>query len=409
MSSLLKSLLAILVAPVRLLFLLILFPVVIFLKMWECLLKLLKTKNLFQEETKKPCGNLPEAIIRRPDPCIYSQRLLLSQMPVTWNNPDIWIARADSPANIEPDSYHLVEDTDYIVSVRVHNASTDLALGVRVRLQYRPWSFNSPELGPVEKDASGNEVYRFVNVMPMLSTGTQFKWRTPKLQPGEQDQHFCLEASLFHPMDINTSNNLGQENTQVYARNPGHVVPGELLTFAVPLHNPARQAERFRFQATLYEVNMEEKFKLRLKATRGYERWPLSRRVANFLPTLHAHDHNRRVAERFTVGRFDFQAQPRLKLTKTKYVGFDQAKKSILSRDYSLPAEMIITAEGHTLAEEIELGPLETRAVEFTVKVPEHATPGTRLSLNIIARKANSSVAGGVTLILNIKEGEPHA
>lgn len=66
------------------------------------------------------------------DPLITKQALraififlLQSQgLPVTWNNPDIWIARADNPGNIEPDSYHLTDNTDYIVTVRVHNAPT---------------------------------------------------------------------------------------------------------------------------------------------------------------------------------------------------------------------------------------------------------------------------------------------
>jgi hypothetical protein len=63
--------------------------------------------------------------MRRPDPCIYSQTYLASQgVPVTWNNPDIWMAKAATPNVIEPDSYHLEADTDYIVSVQAHNAST---------------------------------------------------------------------------------------------------------------------------------------------------------------------------------------------------------------------------------------------------------------------------------------------
>ncbi len=79
--------LEILVALLRLIFLFILIFLLLLLRLWEWLLELLKKKNLYSEEKEKLCGRLPEAIIRRPDPCIYSQRLLQSQgLPVTWNN-----------------------------------------------------------------------------------------------------------------------------------------------------------------------------------------------------------------------------------------------------------------------------------------------------------------------------------
>jgi len=407
-SLLVRTPLEVLAALLRLVFLLVLFLVVLLLKIWEWLRELLRKRNLYQEEREEPCGRLPEAIIRRPDPCIYSQRLLQSQgLPVTWNNPDIWIARADSPGNVEPDSYHLIEDTAYIVSVQVHNASTDLALGVRVRLNYRPWSFNSPELTPVETDANGNEVFRFVDVMPMSSTVTQFNWHTPKLEPGQEVRHFCLQASLFHPLDVNTSNNMGQENTNVYSANPGHVVPGEVLTMAIPLFNYARRRQRFRFEATIYEVNVDDRVELELKTTRGYARWSLSQRVANVLPILHAKRSPvpQLVSRDFARGWFDFQTQRRLKAVKTKYVGFEAIRESILRRDDSLPAGMTITVDGRELDEGIEVEPRKARSAHFVVQIPGNAAPGVSLPFNIIARSTDGVLAGGVTMILNVREG----
>lgn len=200
----------ILLALLRLIIFVPLFPLVLLLRVWESLRRAIRTKNLYPEEERHPCSRIPEAVMRRPEPCIYSQFLLQAKgLPVTWNNPDIWVARADNPGAIEPDSYHLVEGTDYIVSVRVHNASTDLALGVRVRLNHRKWSFNRPSWNPVETDAKGKEVFRLMNGMPMSSNPTQFYWRTPTLKPGDEVRHFCLQARLFHPMDTNASNNVG--------------------------------------------------------------------------------------------------------------------------------------------------------------------------------------------------------
>src|SRR6185436_5933480 len=105
------------VGLLRLIVLVIIFFLVLLARIWEKLRWLLHTKNLFEEEVEEEeCGGVPEPLIRRPDPCIYSQALLLSQgLPVTWDNPDIWMAPASNPSAIEPDSYHLQDDTDYIV------------------------------------------------------------------------------------------------------------------------------------------------------------------------------------------------------------------------------------------------------------------------------------------------------
>lgn len=213
MNSLINSLrslfvrgpLAILYSIVRLLFLLLVLPPAFLIKLIEWLIRLIKKKNLKEEEETKHCSPpFPEEVMRRPDPCIYCQQYLASQgIAVTWNNPDIWFAKAVTPDRIESDSYHLQDNTDYIVFVQSHNASTDLALGVKVRLLYRPWSFNSPDLLPVDVDVNGNEVIRYVNIAPMGATITKFNWHTPDLLPGETSKHICLQAHLSHPLDIN--------------------------------------------------------------------------------------------------------------------------------------------------------------------------------------------------------------
>ena len=396
-----------LVGLLQALFVFLLSPIVILLRLGENFFELLKRKNLYSSRKRKrtSCGRLPEAVMRRPDPCIYSQRLLQSQgLPVTWNNPDIWIARVDTPENIEPDSYHLLEDTDYIVSVRVHNASADLALGVRVRLQRQVWGFNSPKLLPVETDIDGNEVFKFVNVMPMSSTITTFRWHTAKVESDKKYYDSCLQASLYHPMDIEPNNNLGQENTRVYGSNPKRIMPGTELTLEIPLFNNLRQPQRFKFEATVYEINGEDKFELQLKTTRGYAKWSPSQRLANFPPTLHTKPANLTHQEGFSWEKFNFQVQPRLKQVKNKYVGFEAIREVILKRDYSLPKGMKIAVEGHHLNEEIEIMPKTIQLIKFAVKVPEDIQPATKLPLNIIARSTAGVLIGGVTIILNIEE-----
>lgn len=410
----------VLVALLRAILLLVFTLLLLFLRFFEWLCALLRRRDLYPEDKDEPCGKIPEAVIRRPDPCLYSQRLLLSQnLPVTWNNEDIWVARADNPAAIEPDSYHLEDDTDYIVTVRVHNASTDAAIGVRVRLNYRPWSFNSPDLVPVETDTSGGEVVRFVHVMPLSSVPltpgvppvspelAQFHWHTPKLDPNRPHRHFCLQASLFHPLDINTANNMGQENTNVYrSENPGPAVPGETVTVTVPLFNLARRQQRFVFEAQAYAINDEDNFELVLKTTRGYARRRLSQRLGNLMPSLHVKAGAAGQEKSASRSRFNLEYQPRLVAVKTRYEGFDEIKKTILSRDHSLPRGMIVTVDGNDLREGIILAEKGSKDVEIAVKIPPDAKPGSTIPMNLLALSEDGVLAGGVTIIFNIEEGE---
>ncbi len=342
----------VLAALLRLIALVLLVAPVLLVKLLEWLRAVARSPNLYPEKTEEPCDKLPESLVRRPDPCIYSQAYLDAQgLPVTWNNPDIWVARADNPGAIEPDSYHLTADTDYVVSVRVHNAGTDLALGVRVRLVYRPWSFNSPDVTPVQTDALGNEVYRFVDVMPMSSTVTQFLWHTPALKPEEPPAHYCLLVLLYHPMDTNIGNNVGQENTDVYSASPASVQPGEAFTVAVPLFNRAKGAQGFRFEATAYEVEPKDRVQLKLKVTRAYARWSLSQRLANFAPvlTVEPRETPEGAAAWLNPVRLRWEVRPRLVLVKSRYDGFEEYRNTLLGRDYSLPAGLILQADGGPL------------------------------------------------------------
>ncbi|MGH2429116.1 MAG: hypothetical protein ACRDGV_09605 [Candidatus Limnocylindria bacterium] len=384
--------------------------------LWMLILAMLRGKNLFPEEKDETCGQLPEAIVRRPDPAIYSQRLLMSQgLPVTWNNPDIWIAPAANPAAIEPDSYHLQDDTDYVVTVRAHNAGTDPAIGVRVRLRYRPWSFNSPDELPVEIDAAGNEVVRFVNIPPLGSALATFAWHTPAVPPGSESRHFCLQASLYHPMDTNTANNMGQENTNVWqSPNPGLPGPGDTLQVDVPLHNFSRRQRRFVFRADTYAIDADDRVELRLKTTLGHAKRSPAEWAASLVPTLHL---GRQIGAPWTRPRqhetplrrsldrpVSPTSRPRFVAAKNRFTGFEQLHARILQGDYSLPAGMEIAADGAPLDEGAEIGPGADGVVPFTVTVPAGAQPGDRYPVNLIAMTENGVLAGGVTVFVQVRE-----
>jgi hypothetical protein len=390
-----------LVGFLRLLMLLVLIPMWLLARLVKCLCEFLRTTNLYPEEQPKYCDQIPEPLVRRPDPCIYSQTYLASQgLPVTWDNPDIWVALASNPTAIEPDSFHLKGDTDYIVFVQVHNASTDAAIGVRVRLVYRPWSFNSPDLVPVETDASGHEVFNWVNIAPVDATITQFKWHTPKVDPG-QTQHFCLQAHLSHPMDTNPANNIGQENTIVHGAALAPVSPGDIAELEVPLFNARGGEQQIRFRFDRYEINFKDTAQLRLKVVEGSMKLPLADRLLHTVPVVNPLRRRDRESGREQVfGKVDFRsAKLSIHSAKTKYEGFEGLRQQVLDRDYSLP-EGTVTVDN--VGEALRLAPRSSFVTKFQVKIPADVPPGSRLPINLVAEDAAGVVVGGVTAYFDV-------
>lgn len=410
-------------ALLGLLGLLILLVVIIpslLLRFCEKLAKFWRTRNFRAEKEKKkknPCNPpFPEPVMRRPDPCIYSQTFLAAQgVPVTWDNPDIWMAKAATPQIIEPDSYHLEADTDYIVSIQAHNASTDLALGVKVRLLYRPWSFNSPDLLPVAVNANGQEVVRFVNIPGMGAAIAQFTWHTPPVPAGET-AHYCLQAHLSHPLDTNLENNVGQENTNVHSANPGHVAPGERIQVDVPLFKFGDEAARVVFRADAYAIDAKETVELKRQVNTGRQRLSLGERIGNVLPTLVPIGRvqpppappgptlGRAAPGARGGGRFRLVWGRRLPhvMRRARYTGYETYKAALLARNFDLPPGMEFEAIEQTDGP-ILFSARAARNVAVQLQVPPQAPTGQQYSINVRAHTESGRLLGGVTFLLNVQ------
>jgi hypothetical protein len=148
---------------------------------------------------------VPGRVVNRPDPCIYSQFLLMQlDQPVTWDNPDVRIFRG----GIEQDSYNLVAATDYDLAVTVHNSSrTRPAPGTQVSIRWIEFGAGSQVKHPITALSTDVPVWPGTAVVNTT-------WTTPAT-PG----HFCIEVELVHPDDGNPANNRGWNNTQVHAAN----------------------------------------------------------------------------------------------------------------------------------------------------------------------------------------------
>lgn len=176
----------------------------------RCTLKLGHLCRIWQIITREPktpegdpCVRFPGHLIRKPDPCIYSQFLLMQlEQPVTWDNPDVRILRGGAEQN----SYDLTASTEYTVEVTVHNSSRDKpANGTAVNVRWIEFGAGGQTRHPIAM-LSAN-----VPIWPATTTVTT-NWRTPET-PG----HYCIEVELVHPNDANPANNRGWNNTQVHA------------------------------------------------------------------------------------------------------------------------------------------------------------------------------------------------
>ena len=170
--------------------------------LWELLCRIIKV-ILGKRHGRSGCIYIPDRIINRPDPCIYDQFLLMQLgLPVTWDNPDFAILLG----GVKQYTYNLTVNTTYDLVITVHNSSRKKpALGTQVNVVWMEFGAGGTTFHPLAN------VVTDVPVWPGTSQ-VHVPWTTPAAAG-----HYCLQARLFHPNDGNPANNLGQNNTQVYA------------------------------------------------------------------------------------------------------------------------------------------------------------------------------------------------
>src|SRR6266436_3975473 len=156
-----------------------------------------------KRKTGDQCVYFPERVINKPDPCIYSQFLLMQlHQPVTWDNPDVAILLG----GVEQNTYDLKVNTVYDVAITVHNSSPEKrADGTQVHVDWIEFGAGGLIRHPIA------DLITNVPVWPGTAI-VNTTWRTPPT-PG----HFCIEVKLWHANDGNPANNLGWNNTQVKA------------------------------------------------------------------------------------------------------------------------------------------------------------------------------------------------
>ncbi|MCW4054171.1 MAG: C25 family cysteine peptidase [Candidatus Bathyarchaeota archaeon] len=161
-----------------------------------------------------------------------------------WNSPTIQLYEAASGNPVA--SNDLRVGTTYTVEAIVHNDKTVPATDTLVTFEWASWGGGQTDWEYMGEDtitvlANGGQEVAEVNWTPSV-TG-----------------HTCIRASIYHPWDENTDNNLGQENTHVHpVASPGEIT----FTFV----NPTRETALIYLEAkqvgtdTLWPVRIEREY-----------------------------------------------------------------------------------------------------------------------------------------------------
>ena len=353
------------------------------------LLKFLLERLRFKEKCKTtewprvPSGcKVPEQVKRKPDPCIYSQFYRMSQgLSVTWNNPDIII---DEPGVGPVQSSQLQSDKDYIVRAKISNAASDPALATEVRCYYRPWSFNSPDLVPVELNPDGTEKVDVVHIFPWGHDTASFKWHTPP-DPG----HYCIRVECQHPDDKNPNNNVGQENTNVVA-----AAAGDNVEMSPMLFNLTDREMHVRIFVDQFQMPHGD-ITLHLKKKR------FSLVGHHFADSLHR---AMLVTDPIT-GKLRYQRNAVPYITRYTYTGWDKLIESMKRGRHPITIVQNLRVDGAAIENgwaTTTLSPKSSKAIPIKFNLPATAASGDTKFINFTAITQLGKVIGGVTVNIRV-------
>ena len=205
------------------------------IQLFKVIRNLLRERKKRDQKTPLHCFPINNPAFMRPDPFLYSQRSLMAQgLAVTWDNPDIVLFKGGVPVS----SSELETSTTYDVQIRVWNNSLEApVVHMPVHLSYLDFGVGTEPI-PV----GSTKVDVGVKGSASQPAFASVPWTTPST-PG----HFCLQVLLDPADDLNFTNNLGQENTDVaQATSPA--------AFSFMLRNNTKRTRQYRFELDAYDI-----------------------------------------------------------------------------------------------------------------------------------------------------------
>ena len=184
--------------------------------------------------TNTGCASVNNPAFHRPDPCIYSQKYLLSLgLAVTWDNPDISLFKN----GVQVSEGDLHPNTEYEIRATIWNNSYDAPIvGLHVNFSFLSFGVNTVT-NPIG--------FRVVDLG--VKGGTQHPAIATMLWTTPPAGHYCIVVDFQWVDDANPNNNIGQNNVQVVAATSP-------ATFTFAVRNQENKERSYRMEADTYTL-----------------------------------------------------------------------------------------------------------------------------------------------------------
>jgi len=304
--------------------------------------------------------------------------------PVFWESPDLWVRNADDggTSHQEPEF-----GQDNYFYARVKNRGTAAARAFVVTFNVKPWAgvqFVYPgDFAPFISAAVG------FNLAPGASTIVKAKW--PSAMIPVRGTHACLLGRVFTPVDTTPSgshvwdkNNLAQKNMTVVDAIAGDSVKARFQIGT--LHE--RVPDVYRIE--LVRPPSAAAIRVSLQATTSVETKKLLTSIDNYRP-----------APRIAAAVVPASA------VNLAAVAAD-AHPAALERSARLVESASRAAEiefnpGQVSGFPVYLQPSSQLKCTLNIDVPRDAKPGDSLKFQVVQRMSNGKIAGGITIVVNVK------
>jgi hypothetical protein len=332
---------------------------------------------------------------------------------VFWESPDLWVRNADDGGTTHQEPEFGQDNYFY---ARVTNRGTVAARAFVVTFNVKPWAgvqFVYPgDFIPFVSAAPG------FDLAPGASQIVKAKWPSAMVPP--KNTHACLLGQVYMPTDTSPAgshvwdkNNLAQKNMTVVDAIPGDTI---LARFQIgTLHE--RTPDIYKIE--LVRPPEAASIRVSLMAATSLETRKLFNSIDNRKP-----DTSRPPARGPTLRFSDYstvelsEGTPasgllRINVAPGSSINYDDTNAGDVPRiPFKRDARLIESAkygyeiefnEGRISGFPIFVQPSTQLKCTLKIDVPNEAKPGASIKLQLIQRMSNGGIAGGITIIVNVK------
>jgi hypothetical protein len=335
--------------------------------------------------------------------------------PVFWESPDLWVRNADDGGTTHQEPEFGQDNYFY---ARVKNRGTAAARAFVVTFNVKPWAgvqFVYPgDFIPFVSAVPG------FNLAPGASAIVKAKW--PAAMIPAKGTHACLLGQVYTPAEISPAgshvwdkNNLAQKNMTVVDAVAGDTVVARFQIGTLHERRPdiykielVRPPSAATIRVSLLAATSLETKKL----FNSIDDWKpdAAPKSAAIVSTVRFNDHS--TVELSAAGaasgpmRFNFAPGSSISYGDTGAAGpvripFERTARLIESASH---VSEIVFNEGRVSGFPVFLQPSAQLNCVLKIDVPKDVKPGESIKLQLIQRMSNGNIAGGITIVINVRQ-----